>query len=55
VANISAAAETRWRFLRELSAPKIVKEAAPDTGDESRLEGAREAILHVISILKSGN
>jgi hypothetical protein len=55
VANISAAAETRWRFLRELSAPKIVKEAAPDTGDEARLEGAREAILHVISILKSGN
>lgn len=55
VANLSAVAQTRWRFLRELAAPKIVKEAAPDTGDTARLEGAREAILHVISILKSGN
>jgi hypothetical protein len=53
VANLSAAAQTRWRFLRELSAPKIVKETAPDTGDTARLEGAREAVLRVISILKN--
>ena len=55
VANISAAAETRWRFLRELAAPKIVREVAPDTGDRARLEGAREAVLRVIAMLKTSD
>jgi tetratricopeptide (TPR) repeat protein len=55
VANLSAAAETRWRFLRELAEPKIVKGAAPDTGDTARLEGAREAVLRVIAMLKTGD
>jgi hypothetical protein len=55
VANLSAAAQTRWRFLRELAAPKIVKEVDPDTGDRARLEGAREAVLRVIAMLKTAD
>jgi len=54
LANLSSAAATRWRLLAELAAPRVVKEADPDAGDRARLDGAKEAILRVISILKNG-
>lgn len=54
LANLCSEAEKRWRFLAELAAPEDIKEAGPDPRDSARLDGARQAILRVISILKNG-
>lgn len=53
LANFCSAAQKTWRFLAELAVPKIVKEADPNTADRARLDGAKQAIFRVISLLKT--
>ncbi len=51
IVRLCSAAERRRRFLLEMSTRVAPEHAVPDTGRDARAEGAKQAILRVISIL----